>query len=255
MAGNGITVHRLVCAVNTNNVLADFINTGVYDRNRPFVKTASPSMDILISSNLERLLYELAGRDAAVVRGWMAGLQKGGTYQIDGDALEKMQSVFWAGSATDTETFAAIKNTHEACGYTIDTHTGVAKCVYDQYRRATGDGHKTIIAATASPFKFAASVVEAIAGPAAASGKDEFTLLAGIDANQQMAPPAALAALNEKPVRPYGRLRADGDEDGRKPPFGFMTALLWTVTKTLLLQTAEPRLFNELPHSATAAVV
>lgn len=197
----GLPVHRLICAANANNVLADFINTGVYDRNRPFVKTASPSMDILISSNLERLLYELAGRDAAVVRGWMAGLQKKGTYRIGGGALEQMQSVFWAGSANDAETFAAIKATNSSYGYTIDTHTGVAKCVYDKYRQATGDGRKSIIAATASPFKFAASVVEAIAGPAAVAGKDEFALLRELAQISQMAPPAALADLNEKSIR------------------------------------------------------
>lgn len=197
----GLPVHRLICAANANNVLADFIRTGVYDKNRPFIKTASPSMDILISSNLERLLYELADRDAAAVRGWMSGLKTEGVYRIDAAAREKLQAVFWADSGSDAETYAAIKDTFTTYGYTIDTHTGVAKCVYEKYRRATGDGRRTIIAATASPFKFAASVVEAIAGPAAAAGKDEFSLLRELAQISGMEPPAALPALSEKPIR------------------------------------------------------
>jgi len=197
----GLPVHRLICAANANNVLADFIRTGVYDRNRPFVKTASPSMDILISSNLERLLYELAGREAAVVRRWMSGLKTEGAYRVDAAAGERLQAVFWADSCTDAETYAAIKDTFTTYGYTIDTHTAVGKCVYEKYRRATEDGHRTIIAATASPFKFAASVVEAIAGPAAVAGKDEFTLLRELERISGTEAPVALSALPEKPVR------------------------------------------------------
>ena len=160
----GLPVGKLVCASNRNNVLTDFITTGTYDRNRGFYVTTSPSMDILISSNLERLLYLLCGRDDKVLRGYMEALAKAGKYTVGADVLAKLQSEFAAGCADDAATAAAIRGVYRETGYLCDTHTAVAVNVYRDYAAKTGDRTPTVIASTASPFKFANSVLPAAFG-------------------------------------------------------------------------------------------
>ncbi len=157
----GIPVGKLICASNDNKVLFDFFKTGTYDRNREFILTSSPSMDILISSNLERLIYRIAGEDANKNAELMASLSKDGIYEITADMKAKLDD-FIGGYATEEETFAKIKALYEDCGYVLDTHTAVAAAAYDKYAKETGDDTVTVIASTASPYKFARSVMNAI---------------------------------------------------------------------------------------------
>lgn len=196
----GLPVHRLICAANTNNVLTDFIRTGVYNRNRRFVKTISPSMDILISSNLERLLYHLTGRDHSRVARWMADLHRTGSYQVDEHSRDKMRQILWSDYADDRETLETIRSVHQRYGYIMDTHTAVGMKVYEKYTGATGDGTKTIVASTASPFKFNASVVKAILGGQAVADKDELELLHVLSETSGLDIPAGLKDLDRKPV-------------------------------------------------------
>ncbi|GBF34606.1 threonine synthase [Desulfocucumis palustris] len=196
----GLPVNRLICAANENNVLTDFIRTGVYDRNRRFVKTISPSMDILISSNLERLLYELTGRDTASVRGWMQDLKENGVYRVGREIYSRLQSLFWSDFSDDRETMAAIRDTYESTGYVADTHTAVGLDVYKKYVEQTGDRTKTVIVSTASPFKFNASVVKALLGEEAVAGKNEFELLKVLAQVSLMEIPAGLRGLERRPV-------------------------------------------------------
>ena len=157
----GVPVDKLICASNDNKVLFDFFQTGTYDRKRDFILTSSPSMDILISSNLERLIYKIAGEDAEKNAAFMSSLTKDGEYTITDDMKEKLAD-FRGGYATEQETFDVIKDLYESCGYVIDTHTAVAASVYNNYAKETGDTTKTVIASTASPFKFTRSVMNAI---------------------------------------------------------------------------------------------
>ncbi|MGI6189132.1 MAG: threonine synthase [Clostridiales bacterium] len=198
----GVPIHRLVCASNSNNVLTDFINTGVYNRNRTFYKTISPSMDILVSSNLERLLFALADGDFERVRSWMEDLRLEGCYTIDDHSLEKLRSVFWGGYADDVQTLKTIRSTYDTYGYLMDPHTAVGMHVYDQYRKQTGDDHKTILASTASPFKFADDVLKALLGPNAVINKDDtITLLDTLSCMTGIQIPPALSALKDKSIR------------------------------------------------------
>ncbi len=158
----GIPIAKLICASNENKVLYDFFETGVYDRNREFILTSSPSMDILISSNLERLIYRIAGDDVAKNREFMAALTKDGKYEITDD-MKSMLSDFYGNYTDEAETAAVIKNLYEKTGYIIDTHTAVAAGVFQKYQEETKDTDtKTVIASTASPFKFTRSVMNAI---------------------------------------------------------------------------------------------
>lgn len=157
----GLPVEKLICASNDNKVLFDFFETGIYDRNREFVLTTSPSMDILISSNLERLIYWIAGNDAEKNQALMETLSKEGKYAVTADMRERLKD-FCAGYATEQETAERIKALYENTGYVLDTHTAVASRVYEKYAEKTADQHKTVIAATASPFKFTRSVMDAI---------------------------------------------------------------------------------------------
>ena len=157
----GLPIGKLICASNDNKVLYDFFNTGIYDRNREFVLTTSPSMDILISSNLERLIYRIAGNDADKNRELMTALSGQGKYEIT-DEMKAQLSDFYGNFATEAETADEIRRVYEACGYVLDTHTAVASSVYQKYLKATGDVTKTVIASTASPFKFTRSVMNAI---------------------------------------------------------------------------------------------
>lgn len=196
----GLPVNRLICAANTNNVLTDFIRTGVYDRGRRFVKTISPSMDILISSNLERLLYHLTGRDHARVRRWMSDLNGTGVYQVDDQTKNKLQEILWSDYADDSETIDMIRTVYRRYGYIMDTHTAVGMKVYEKYTGAEGDRTITVVASTASPFKFNESVVKAIMGDEAVREKNELELLQVLSKTSGSDIPPGLKDLDRKPV-------------------------------------------------------
>ncbi|MDE7297418.1 MAG: threonine synthase, partial [Lachnospiraceae bacterium] len=157
----GLPLGRLICASNDNRVLYDFFTTGTYDKNREFILTTSPSMDILISSNLERLIYRIAGDDAQKNAELMKRLSAEGVYEITPEMRERLAD-FAGGYATTEQTAAAIRELYEKTGYIIDTHTAVAASVYRDYVKKTGDASKTVIASTASPYKFTRSVMTAI---------------------------------------------------------------------------------------------
>ena len=158
----GIPFGKLICASNANNVLTDFLKTGTYDRNRKFFTTTSPSMDILVSSNLERLLYHLSGENDETIREWMGQLSSEGKYTVNDEVKALVTELFDAGCCDDKETAQTIADTYKE-GYLLDTHTAVAVKVYDDYVKATGDKKETIIASTANPYKFSAAVLGAIA--------------------------------------------------------------------------------------------
>ena len=157
----GLPIAKLICASNENKVLFDFFSTGTYDRNREFVLTSSPSMDILISSNLERLIYRIAGNDAEKNAEFMRALTEEGKYMIT-DEMRAQLADFYGNYTTEEETAEVIRDLYEKTGYVIDTHTAVATGVYHKYVKETGDNTKTVIASTASPFKFTRSVMDAI---------------------------------------------------------------------------------------------
>ncbi len=159
----GLPIKTLICASNENKVLFDFFQTGTYDRKREFVLTTSPSMDILISSNLERLIYLSTGCDAKKTAELMEDLAKQGSYTVTAEMKERMAD-FIGGFATQEEDGQEIRRVYQSTGYVMDTHTGVASAVYRAYRQASGDETKTVIASTASPYKFSGSVLEAIEG-------------------------------------------------------------------------------------------
>lgn len=194
----GVPVNKLICASNSNNVLTDFINTGVYDRNRQFYTTISPSMDILISSNLERLLYHLCGENDATIRDWFGKLASEGRYEVSDDVKKILSEEFYAGCCDDDATKATIKAIYDKYSYTCDTHTAVAVKVYEDYKKATGDDTVTVIASTASPYKFSGSVLSAVG---ADTDKDEFALVDELASVSGMPVPASLAALKDKDVR------------------------------------------------------
>lgn len=196
----GLPVSRLICASNANNVLTDFIRTGVYNRKRQFRKTVSPSMDILISSNLERLLYHLNGRDHTRTSAWMASLKDSGKYHVDELTLARIDRLFWSGYANDSETIETIRSIFQKYSYLIDTHTAVGINVYEKYLETTGDKTKTIIASTASPFKFNTSVVQAVLGDDAVQNKNEFELLEMLSVLSSNDIPFGLKGLDQKTI-------------------------------------------------------
>ena len=193
----GIPVNKLVCASNANSVLTDFLTTGVYDRNRSFYTTISPSMDILISSNLERLLFAAAGSEK--VCGWMKQLSDEGKYTVDADTFDFISSGFAAGCCSDEETKALIGSLFAEQGYLCDTHTAVGVKVYCDYREKTGDTTPTVIASTANPFKFSKAVLEAVGG--STEGLDEFDMVEKLAEVTGEECPAPLAGLRNKAVR------------------------------------------------------
>ncbi len=179
----GLPIGKLICASNENKVLYDFFRTGCYDKNREFVVTESPSMDILVSSNLERLIYRVAGEDGEKNSGLMAALSGQGKYEITEEMRAGLED-FYGNYATKEETAEEIRRLYEEYGYVIDTHTAVASAVYRKYLEETGDGAVAVIASTASPFKFARSVMNAIGAGQGAEGDfelvDELSRLAGV---------------------------------------------------------------------------
>lgn len=196
----GLPVHKLICASNSNNVLTDFLRTGVYDRNRPFHTTISPSMDILISSNLERLLYDITGNNAQQVAQWMQQLARTGRYEIDAQTLEKIQSVFAADYCSDQTTEQTIAQVYRSTRYLCDTHTAVAVNAYEQYVKETGDQTPTIVVSTASPYKFADAVLKAVSEHYN-SVEDEFDKVHRLSEETETPIPAPIAVLQSKPVR------------------------------------------------------
>ncbi len=195
----GLPVNKLICASNINNVLTDFIRTGVYDRRREFMTTSSPSMDILISSNLERLLFELLDKDDAAVRGLMERLAKEGVYDVGEAAAKKLAAEFYAGCCDEAETAATIKAAFDEYSYMCDTHTAVGLCVARRYAKETGDTTKTLVASTASPYKFPSSILRALTGEA--SNLDEFRQAERLAELTNTEPPESLRDLERKPVR------------------------------------------------------
>ena len=194
----GLPVGRLICASNKNDVLTGFLRTGVYDRQRPFYTTMSPSMDILVSSNLERLLYALSGGDDGEVRGYMDALARDGRYEVSDRIKAAVGEQFWAGSCDEAGTTAAIARYWKEHGYLIDTHTAVAADVLDQYRRATGSDRPAVFASTASPYKFCDHVLRAIGHDPAGDGVE---LLDQLHAVTGVPVPRRLATLRDKARR------------------------------------------------------
>lgn len=206
----GVPIDKLVCASNHNKVLYDFFKTGEYNRNREFYLTTSPSMDILISSNLERLIYLIAGCDDAKNTELMQKLNSEGVYIISDDMKANLTD-FVGGFATEEETAKRIKELYEKTGYVLDTHTAVASYVYDQYVKETGDTNKTVIASTASPFKFGQSVMEAIDGNA--HDEDMFELVETLSKTANVAIPNAVEELKTAPVLHDNICEKDGMKD------------------------------------------
>jgi threonine synthase len=194
----GVPIHKLICASNSNNVLTDFLRTGVYDRNRPFYTTVSPSMDILISSNLERLLYALSDEDDALVRSYMEQLNATGRYEVNDAIKAKLTDLFAAGCTSEEETRQTIGEMWDQHHYLIDTHSAVAFHVLEQYRRESGDNTCAVVASTASPFKFGDAVLESIGVAQRSTG---VALLDQLSQVSGLATPAPLAALKHKTPR------------------------------------------------------
>lgn len=193
----GLPVHKLICASNDNKVLYDFFRTGTYDRKRDFILTTSPSMDILISSNLERLIYRIAGNDADKNRELMNALSGNGKYEIT-EEMKAQLADFYGNFASEAETAAEIRRLYEKCGYVIDTHTAVASAVYGKYVVETGDHKTTVIASTASPFKFTRSVMDAIDIKYDAMG--DFELVDELSKIAKVKVPNAIEEIRTAPV-------------------------------------------------------
>ena len=196
----GLPINKLICASNKNKVLSDFIRNGNYDRRREFYKTNTPSMDILISSNLERLLFELTGRKAPVIRDWMDKLASEGSYTIDPATLRQLQEVFVGGFADDFGTTRTIRDVYDRTDHLIDTHTAVGFNVYGRYAQRSGDASCTIFVSTASPFKFGAAVCDAIFGNGYSRGRSEEVLLNELSQESGLEIPAPLRDLNLRDV-------------------------------------------------------
>lgn len=195
----GVPIRHLVCASNINNVLTDFIQTGVYDRNRDFHATVSPSMDILISSNLERLLYHMTGNDDAQIREWFGALKDSGRYEIPIELAHRIQAEFSAAYYDDAATKATIGAIFAENGYLSDTHTAVGIAAARDYTASAAEKLPMLVASTANPYKFSAAVLEAIGGTVDAD--DEYAVLDALNQRSGMAIPKALAELKNKEVR------------------------------------------------------
>lgn len=194
----GVPFGKLICASNENNVLTDFIKTGVYDKNREFYTTTSPSMDILVSSNLERLLYDLSGSDDKAVSGWLADLNSTGRYEVSDKVKAGLLEHFACGCCNSEQVANTIKNEFDEYSYLLDTHTAVAVAVYNEYKKKSGDDKKVIIASTASPYKFTSSVLCALKKP---DSTDEFEQISELSALSGTDVPQPLLELSKATVR------------------------------------------------------
>ena len=197
----GLPVGKLVCASNANNILTDFIRTGTYDKRRPFYQTTSPSMDILVSSNLERLLFMLSEGDDKAVAGWMASLSKDGVYTVPESLLAKLRETFTAYCLNDAEASAVLGKVYKETGYLCDPHTAVAMGAALEYKEKEGTKNPVVVLSTASPFKFSRPVLEAIGEDAAG---DEFELLRRLSRISELEIPESLAELESLPERHPG---------------------------------------------------
>lgn len=196
----GLPVGKLICASNANNVLTDFIRTGVYDKRRPLLKTTSPSMDILVSSNLERLLYLLSG-DTALVSGLMNELNREGVYTVPGELLEQIQKEFWAAYCDDAKAQEIMGRVYQDWGYLCDPHTASGWAAAEEYISQTGDSRPMVVLSTASPYKFPAAVLTAVGGDTSGS---EFDQMERLSAMTGVPIPRNLAGLQGKPERHTG---------------------------------------------------
>ncbi len=196
----GVPINRLICASNPNKVLSDFFQTGTYDRNRPFFVTSSPSMDILISSNLERLIYHLTNDNSQKTKEFMRQLIKNGSYQIT-PSMRTKAADFYGNFASEEETKAEIKNTFTAQNYVEDPHTAVAAAVYRKYSAKNQDHLPTVIVATASPYKFPNVVVAALQDALPLESEDDFSLVEKLHELSKVAIPSAVTELKTAPIR------------------------------------------------------
>ena len=196
----GLPINKLICASNSNNVLAEFFATGKYNRKRNFMKTISPSMDILVSSNLERLLFLVSNGDSERVNGWMSQLAVDGEYSIDPKTAADIKEVFWADWIDEEDTLRTINKVYFERGYLLDPHTAVAWRSLERYRTQTGDNTPSVIVSTASPFKFNEAVLGAVGGMEALRGKDEFQMLEALSKGTGWKIPQPLFELNKRPV-------------------------------------------------------
>jgi threonine synthase len=194
----GVPVNKFICASNDNKVLYDFFTTGTYDRNREFMLTTSPSMDILISSNLERLIYRIAVNNAEKNSALMKELNEKGVYTITEEMKQELDS-FYGNYASEAEVAAQIKKVYDVDGYIMDTHTAVASAVYDKYQAETGDKTVTVIASTASPYKFTRSVMNAI--DSAYDSKTDFELVDELSALSKVPVPQAIEDIRSAEIR------------------------------------------------------
>lgn len=196
----GLPVNRLICASNENDVLTEFLTTGHYDRRRTFHTTVSPSMDILISSNLERLLYHLSGNDSDATAALFKSLNENGEYTVNEKMLDEIKALFSAGCCDDKATKATIADTFKNCGYLCDTHTAVGVNVYKAYREKTGDTTTTVIDSTASPYKFAKAVLGAVTNESY-TADNEFDMVSELEEKTGTAAPVQLKSLKGKAPR------------------------------------------------------
>ncbi len=203
----GVPIGKLICASNSNNVLTDFIKTGTYDRNRTFYQTISPSMDILVSSNLERLLFDLSGGDDALVAGYMDQLARDGKYTVTDEIAARIQDQFEAGFCDENMTRLTINSMWWDVNYLIDPHTAVAFQVLGRYRDRTGDDSPAVVVSTASPYKFCGSVLEALGASGVANGGAE--LIGKLQDLTKVPAPAPLADLADREVRFTGCVEPD----------------------------------------------
>jgi threonine synthase len=195
----GLPLNKLICASNKNNILSDFINTGIYNKKRDFYKTSSPSMDILISSNLERFLFEITSHNASKITRWYDDLAVKGQFKVDDSTKQRLKKVLFGAYSGEDEVYSEIKNVFEKSGYLIDTHTAVGVSVYEKYKAGTGDELPAFICGTASPFKFNRAVYEALTGDHAA--QDEFAVLKKLSEYTQTPVHRALEGLDVLPQK------------------------------------------------------
>lgn len=207
----GLPINKFICASNSNNVLTDFIKTGVYDKNRKFYTTISPSMDILVSSNLERLLYKLSDNNDETTKDWMTKLKTVGKYEVTDEVKDKITSLFYGGYCDDDETKKTISNLYKKENYLCDTHTAVAISVYDKYVEETGDKTPAVIASTASPYKFSKSVLKAIDD--SELNMNEFEMVDKLNNVTGVDVPKPLSSLKDKSVRFSNTIKSDDMPD------------------------------------------
>ena len=208
----GLPVGRLICASNRNNVLTDFFHTGLYSTHRLFYKTSSPSMDILVSSNLERLLYEAADRDGMLVDVWMKQLKESCSYSIGEQRRDALAKVYEAGFADERCTATEIAEMQTRAGVIIDPHTAVAAYVLDEYRDRTGDRRPAVIVSTASPYKFCADVLASLKGRSSVEGMDAFACADELERLSDVPIPRQIRELKAMPVRHTRRCEKDFDQ-------------------------------------------